>query len=496
MHCALAVVYGQVGDRDAADKALRNLLDLRPEFADIARHEFSKWWDPEFVDHMIDGLRKAGLELPSEAKSSLPSSGATTAASPGSGATRADEGFWVAVLPFKYTGASSEGTALADGLSEEIVSGLSRFSYLRVIARSSTERYLGAGDDVRSVGKELGARYVMEGSLRQAGSVLRVAVQLIDARTGAHLWTETYTRTLRLDDPFELQDELVPRIVSTVADWYGALPHSMSEAVRFKPPDELTSYEAVLRSFGYFERITPEEHAAVRAGLERAVEQAPGNADGWAMLSMMYGEEHRFGFNVQPEPLERSLQAARKAVDTAHANHFAWLSLAQAHFFRKEFDAFRNAADRAITLNPLDGSTLEYLSHLLAFSGDWERGCDLADRARQLNPNHPGWYWVLPALNAYRQGDYESARSCLAKCLLRGGGAQLFTHALNAAIHGQLGDRTAAEQILGDVLSQEPDFAAIAPEQFGNWYLPELVEQLMDGLQKAGLDLPPTKGAS
>src|SRR6185503_15511459 len=210
-----------------------------------------------------------------------------------SGETRADEGFWVAVLPFKSTGTAAEIAALAEALSEEIVTGLSRFSYLRVIARGSTLRYADQTTDLRTVGKELGARYVMDGSLRQAGNKLRLAVQLVDATTGAHLWAENYEREFRPENVFELQDELVPRIVSTVADWYGVLPHSMSEAVRLKPLDQLTPYEALLRSFGYFERVVPAEHAAARSALERAVQQAPGDAEIWAMLSMLYGEEYR-----------------------------------------------------------------------------------------------------------------------------------------------------------------------------------------------------------
>ncbi len=127
-----------------------------------------------------------------------------------SGAARAEEGFWVAVLPFKYGGANAELTALAEGFTEDIVTGLSRFSYLRVIARSSTLRYARQEVDVRAVGKELGARYVMEGSLRQAGSRLRIAVQLVDASSGAHLWAETYDRTFRPEEIFALQDEVVP----------------------------------------------------------------------------------------------------------------------------------------------------------------------------------------------------------------------------------------------------------------------------------------------
>ncbi len=164
---------------------------------------------------------------------------------------------------------NAELTALAEGLTEEIVTGLSRFSYLRVIARSSTSRYANESVDVRSAGKELGARYVMEGSLRQAGTKLRLAVQLVDAASGAHLWAENFERTFSPETVFELQDDLVPRIVSTVADMYGVLTHSMSESLRGKADEELSPHEAVLRAFGYMERVTPEEHARVRRILER-----------------------------------------------------------------------------------------------------------------------------------------------------------------------------------------------------------------------------------
>src|SRR5438105_11111797 len=121
----------------------------------------------------MDGLRKAGLEIGNKAGAS-----AAVKASD-SGTVRADEGFWVAVLPFKYSGNNADLTSLAEGLTEEIVTGLSRFSYLKVISRSSTSRYANESVDVRSAGKQVGARYVMEGSLRQAGTRLRIAVELV-----------------------------------------------------------------------------------------------------------------------------------------------------------------------------------------------------------------------------------------------------------------------------------------------------------------------------
>ena len=431
----------------------------------------------------VDDLRQELKSLTRPLSSNQPSAGVTP-----SGASRAapsDEGFWVAVLPFKHRGAHADLEALADGLGEDIVMGLMRFSHLRVVSRSSAGRFSGEAVDIRTVGSELGARYVMEGNLRQAGSTLRVAVQLVDATTGAHLWAETYDRPFSPEAIFALQDDLVPRIVSTVADWYGVLPHSMSEAVRLKPLDQLTPYEALLRSFGYYERVVPAEHAAARSALERAVQQAPGNAEIWAMLSMLYGEEHRFGFNAAPDPLGRALQAARQAVAAAPSSHYAQLAMAQALFFRKDFDAFRNAAERALVLNPMDGSSMEYLGHLLAFAGDWQRGCELAEKARHLNPHHPAWYWALPFLDAYRKADYVTARPFILKAGMPG---QFFSQSLLAAVCGQLGERAAAEESVREVLALKPDFPQIAREEFAKWYPPELVERLIEGLRKAGLD--------
>jgi TolB-like protein/Tfp pilus assembly protein PilF len=417
---------------------------------------------------------------------SAPQAAVRAPATSESDAVGQDEGFWVAVLPFRYAGGNADLVAFAEGLSEEIVTGLSRFSYLRVISRGATLKYANHATDTRVVGREIGARYVLDGSLRHVGTQLRVAVQVTDAESGAHLWAETYHRAFEPAAMFELQDELVPRIVSSVADWYGVLPRSMSEAVRSKPGEKLSPYEALLRAFGYFERVTPEEHALVRPVLERAVEQAPGHAAAWAMLSMVYGEEYRFGFNALPDPLGRSLHAARRAVEAAPSSHVSQLALAQALYFRKEIDAFRNAADRAIALNPMDGATIEYLGHLLAFAGDWERGCQLGEMARLLNPNHPPWYWALPFLDAYRRRDYEAARALLPKAHMPG---QHFSLALFAALRGQLGEREAAAATLGELLGLKPDFVEIAPDLFGKWYSPELVEHLIDGLRKAGLEI-------
>jgi TolB-like protein len=428
------------------------------------------------------GKSEAPGKLPKakEKKQGLPPRGASDVSGQG------DAGFWVAVLPFKCGGAGADLVAVAEGLTEDIVTGLSRFSYLRVIARSSTERYAHDSLDVRSAGRELGARYVMEGSLRRAGSKLRIAVQLVDASSGAHLWAETYNRSFSSEEVFELQDDLVPRIVSTVADMYGVLPHTMSEALRSKGPDELSPYEAMLRSFGYYERLTVEEHAAARTGLERAVEEAPGHADCWAMLSMIYGEEYKFGYNLRPDPLGRALRAAQRAAEAAPSNHFAYLALAQTLFFRREFPAFRNAAERALALNPMDGFTFAHMGLLIGCNGDWDRGVALSERAAQLNPNFPGWYWFPAFYNAYRKKDYHGALSVAIRINVPG---FFWTHVVLAAAHGQLGEREAAAEAVRALQAFRPDFAEVARAELRKWNDPELVEHLLEGLRKAGLEV-------
>jgi TolB-like protein/Tfp pilus assembly protein PilF len=397
-------------------------------------------------------------------------------------ARRAAEGFWVAVLPFRYTGSSESIGALADGLLEDTARGLSRFSYLRVVARSSTAKYAGQPHDAGAIGQDLGARYVLDGSIRQAGSTVRVAAQLVDAATGVHLWADTYDRHFDPDRAFELQDELVPRIVSTCGDRFGVLARSISEAVRDKEPAQLTPYEALMRSFGYHHRLTPGEHAIARDVLERAVETAPTNADCWAMLSWIYAHEFGHGFNPRPGSLDRALAAARRAVDLASSNALAYQTLAVALFFRKDYAACLSACERAMALNPLDGSNEPMF--LVAFMGDWERGCSLIRRAMELNPHHPAWYRVMLALHDYQKRAYRAAIDEMVKANIPG---VFWSNVVMAAAHGQLGDPHAARAALDAVLAQKPEFRESAAELISRWFDARFADHLLEGLRLAGL---------
>lgn len=400
-----------------------------------------------------------------------------------------DEGFWIAVLPFKSSGADANLAALAHGITEDIITGLSRFAYLRTSLRS-TQRLIDNAPDVRVVSQELGARFVIEGSLRQAGARVRLAVHLIDAASGALLWAESYDRVALPESSFDLQDDVVSQIVSTVADAHGVLLRSMAEAVLTRDPAKLTPYEAVIRSFAHFQRLNAEEHAPARKALERAVQQSPKYADGWAMLSLIYKEEFTNKFNLRSDSLPRAFTAAHRAVELGPANHLAHHALAAVHFFRKELPAFRIAAHRAIELNPMDGFTLAYLGFLIAYSGDWERGGALSAKARSLNPHHPGWYWFVPCFDAYRKGDYRRALEFAQKVNMPGFWR---TNLALATIYGQLDHLERAGEALAALLNQRPELPIAAREELAIWWEPDLVSHLLEGLRKAGLRITEPK---
>src|SRR5205807_1067499 len=208
---------------------------------------------------------------------------------------RHDEGLWLAVLPFKSSG-DAEMELFADGLGEEITTGLSRFRYLSIVASASTARLKGEVGDERALGAKLGARYVVEGSIRKGGSAVRVSAQLVDTQTGARLWAETYNRDLQTSTIFAAQDDVAARIVATVADSYGVLVHSMRAAIRQKDDADLTPVEWQFQYFAYREQITPAAHGALRTRLERAAESDNRPPDLWACLAQIYVDEYAFGF--------------------------------------------------------------------------------------------------------------------------------------------------------------------------------------------------------
>ncbi len=394
---------------------------------------------------------------------------------------------WIAVLPFRTRSADPALEDFGDDLAEIIVTGLSRFTQYFVVAASSTFRFKGRVEDVREVARELGARYVLEGSVREAANNVRVNVQLSDAVLGTGLWAETFDRDLTSQDIFSLQDDLADRIVAIVADGHGVLARSMGALVKSKPVETLSAYESVLQWFAYFEVVTPAEHLRTREALERAVEGDPNYGSAWACLSEIYLDEHRFDFNPREDPLGRALDAARKAVELDATSALAARSLALAYFFGRDLVAFRSATERAITLNPTDASTLAMLGIQKTKCGDWDAGMSMVRRAMSLNPYYPGWYYFAHFDDHYRKHEYEQALATAKKINMP---AHFFYHAAIAACAGQLGLADEGRVALNDVLRIVPDFAHEPRANYALWNFPEeAIDHMLEGFRKAGLKI-------
>jgi adenylate cyclase len=360
----------------------------------------------------------------------------------------------VAVLPFENLSRDPDQEYFSDGLTDDIITALSRFKDLFVIARNSTFRYKGQAVDVRQLNKELGARYVLEGSVQRAESTLRVTVQLLDARDGTHLWAETYDRDLTASDIFEVQDEITEQVVGTIASLYGVISRERLAEIREKPTDHLDAYECVLQ-FGAFtrDRLFPTEHAKVRDALERAVKLDSGYAEAWACLCQIYLFERLLGFNPRPNSLDRASDAARRAVDLDSTNQSARWALATVHFHRHELDAFSAEAERAIALNPNRSGLLAHAGQMLYQTGD-ERGIAFVRKAMMLDPFHPTWFNFPIAAYHFQRGEYEDALAAARKIDLPG---FFMTQMYLAAIYAELSRDSEARSAVEDLLRLNPD---------------------------------------
>ena len=410
-----------------------------------------------------------------------------------SAAAQAEE-LRVAVLPFKNASGDAELEALAEGLTEDVTAGLSRFPYLQVISHNSAMAYKGRSVDIRSVGRELGARYVIEGSVRKGGSAVRISAQLVDASTGAQLWAEAYNRELGDASPFQIQDDITDRIVATVADTNGVLLRSMAASVEAKPDDELTAADWVLRYYGYRMRLTPEEHAKLRDGLERAVEREPRHAVVWACLSQLCSDEFRFGFNRRPDALDRALAAARRSVDLDRSCQQGHQTLAQVHFFRRDTQAFRTAAESAMTLNPRNTDTLAEMGLMLVHIGDFERGAKITRRAMDINPHHAGWYHFSLIWESFNKGDYEKALEHATRVNMPG---MFWQPLVVACLCGLLGRQAEAAAAVKELRKLEKDIEIHARHFIECWhYSSGLMDRILEGLSKAGLQIAESEAAA
>jgi adenylate cyclase len=407
-------------------------------------------------------------------------------------ATALPRGPKIAVRPFLNLSGDPGQAYLAEGVTDQIVTDLARFKALFVLSIDATANYQEQSADPQRLHQELGVDYLLDGSVRREADQIRISTRLVEAESGRIIWSETYSDKLSPANVFKTQEAVAEQVSAIIANNYGLIAQADLEKAQGRPPKSFDAYDCVLRYYHYQRTVDQQEHAKIRACLERAVELDPDYADAWAVLANIYAQEYRFGYNPRPElgdPHGRALTAAYRAVELEPRNPTAQMILANVLFDRHDLEGFRATGKRAIDLNPNDPDLLAHYGMRLTYTGEWQRGVALVTQAIALNPAHPQWYLNPLTYYHYETGDYGQA---LMDSQRQEDSGQIWWLLFRAMILGQLGRSEEAQPVIEAALTRKPDVCERFFDMARTWNIPDpQIKHMADGLRKAGLAIEP-----
>jgi adenylate cyclase len=387
----------------------------------------------------------------------------------------------LAVLPFANHSAEAGREFFSDGLTEDVINALGRFSGIRVIAHNTVQAYKYRTVSPEQISRELGVRYMVQGSVRHADGRLRVGVELSDTMKGTLLWSERYGGEGR--EVFEIQDRMVRDIVGVLAVKLTALEERRAAA---KPPERLEAYELVLRARELLRAVQRPANREARSLIAQAIRLSPNYAEGHAALAYAELQRALFGWMEDPsDGLRRAEQAARRAlaIDDPGANARAHAVLGSIHTLTGSYDAALAEADRAIELNPSDAIARSLRGGILLWTGKIEESIAASEAARRFDPRLPDEGMFNLALAYYLAGRYREAAQAAAAVDAKS--STVFLRAVHAAALAQLGDAEGARREAEDVRRLDPFFDV---KLFGQRLMnPAHREKAQEGLRKAGL---------
>jgi TolB-like protein len=387
----------------------------------------------------------------------------------------------LAVLPFVNMSGDPEQEYFADGISEDIITGLSKLRWFFVIARNSSFAYKGKAVDVKRTARELGVRYVLEGSVRKGGNRVRITTQLIDATTGNHIWADRYDGDLT--DVFALQDEITKKVVAAIEP---RLLEAEGLRSQSRSPDDLDAWDMVMRANSLFWRLTKTEGEAAIAMLKKAIELYPDYAPAQSMLAFAMLVSRLFGWTLVA-PVKEAAVLAKRAAELDDSDPWAHFALGYVAYMSRRTDEAKQEYQRAIDLNPNFAAAYGYLGWAFASAGRTDEAIALSEQAIRMSPHDPQNVIFNNVLSVahYLAGRYTEAISFARKAVQQRDGMTSGHRILIAslAMANQLEEARTALQRLKEL---QPSVSIAWCEEHIP-YTPDQMPKFLEGLRKAGL---------
>jgi TolB-like protein/cytochrome c-type biogenesis protein CcmH/NrfG len=389
----------------------------------------------------------------------------------------------IAVLPFTNMSGEHEQDYFSEGISEDIITALSKLRWFYVIARNSSFIYRGNAVHLKQIGEELGVGYVVEGSVRKDGDQVRITAQLNDVVTGSHIWAERYDRNLA--DVFAVQDEITQSVVAAIEPQLYAAENFRAQR---KAPDNLDAWDLVMRALSHYWRVTRQDNLAAQAFLEKAISFDPGYGQALGLLAA----SHTFGAHMGWESMEKAVpiaeRAALAAIHSDSEDPWAHYALGSVYLFNRRFDDSIAEFELALRLNPNFSPARGYYGVALAYCGRWEEGDRAARHALRLSPRDPfaAIYCGVAAYSQYVGRNYEEAIR-LSREALRQRSDFVGAHRVLTAAAGIAGLDDVAKAALQELRRAQPNVSLswIASQMPFKWDAER--EHYLDGFRRAGL---------
>lgn len=361
----------------------------------------------------------------------------------------------IAILPFANSSEDADQEYFSDGITEDIITALSRVRWFFVIARNSSFSYKGRRVDLNTVARELGVRYVLEGSVRRAGDRVRVSARLAEGSTGNQLWAKRYDRVL--SDLFTVQDEITETIVAAIEPELGRIER---ERARARTPGNLDAWEAYQQGMWHLYQYTPDGMREARAMFHRAIERDPVLGPAFSGIAESFYFDAVYGYADTEACRRDSLEPARRAVEIDRGDAGAWCTLGRIHYLRREHSEAVLELETALELNPSLALAHYGLGAAMTFSGRADEAIPHLENAIRLSPYDPnmGSFLVRLADANYFLGRYEDAAAWARRALAQPGFQWSRYGALLAAL-GRLGRQSDAEAARREVAARRPEFS-------------------------------------